>query len=68
MGSDSFYHEAGKGSRVRSSEDTMRYAQGYDAIFSKKCKKICKLDNQGICIGCDRTIDEIKEAGSKKTS
>lgn len=67
MGDNSFYHEAGKGSRIRSSEDRQKYSQGYDAIFGKKCRKVCKLDSQGVCTGCDRTIDEIKEAG-KKTS
>jgi len=31
------------------------------------CVKICKLDPFGkYCMGCGRTIDQIKEAGRKK--
>ena len=27
------------------------------------CIGVCELDNAGVCIGCNRTIDEIMEAG-----
>ena len=31
-----FYHEAGKGSKIRSSEDKKKFDEGYEAIFGKK--------------------------------
>lgn len=30
-----------------------------------ECIGICKLDENGVCIGCGRTIEEIKEAGCR---
>ena len=30
-----------------------------------KCVGICKLDDQKVCVGCNRTIEEIKEAYEK---
>jgi len=32
----------------------------------KRCVKKCKLGEDGRCIGCCRTIEEISEAGRKK--
>jgi predicted Fe-S protein YdhL (DUF1289 family) len=32
-----------------------------DATVSSPCVDICRLDTQGICVGCRRTIDEIME-------
>jgi predicted Fe-S protein YdhL (DUF1289 family) len=29
------------------------------------CQNKCKLDKEGICLGCNRTIIEIKEQGEK---
>ncbi len=29
----------------------------------KKCISICKLDQNGVCIGCKRTVEEIIKAG-----
>lgn len=34
-----FAHEAGKGSRIRSSEDKKKFDEGYDRIFGKKGSK-----------------------------
>ena len=31
-----------------------------------KCVGICKLDDQKVCVGCNRTIEEIKEAYKNK--
>ena len=34
---------------------------------SSPCIKVCKLDAMGkYCIGCGRTLDQIKEAGNGK--
>ena len=41
------------------------YKAGYEAVFGKKCVGVCKL-SEGVCIGCNRTIKEIEEAGRKK--
>jgi len=30
------------------------------------CIKVCKLDNNNVCIGCKRTIEEIREAYYEK--
>jgi len=32
-----------------------------DAPVPSPCVDICRLDAQGLCIGCRRTIDEIAE-------
>jgi predicted Fe-S protein YdhL (DUF1289 family) len=32
-----------------------------DAAVSSPCIDICRLDAQGFCVGCRRTIDEISE-------
>jgi uncharacterized protein len=32
-----------------------------DAEVPSPCIDICRLDTQGFCIGCRRTIDEISE-------
>jgi uncharacterized protein len=32
-----------------------------DAPVASPCVDICRLDEQGLCIGCRRTIDEIAE-------
>jgi hypothetical protein len=32
----------------------------------KFCKKQCKLNSQNICTGCERTIEEIKDAYVQK--
>jgi predicted Fe-S protein YdhL (DUF1289 family) len=32
-----------------------------DAPVTSPCIDICRLDAQGLCIGCRRTIDEITE-------
>ena len=37
-----------------------------DARKTKRCVKQCKLGEDGRCIGCCRTIEEISEAGRKK--
>jgi predicted Fe-S protein YdhL (DUF1289 family) len=34
-----------------------------DEIKKSHCIKICKLDENNICIGCKRHVDEIKQAG-----
>lgn len=31
----------------------------------KKCIKKCKLNKDNICIGCNRTIEEIIDAGNR---
>ncbi len=28
------------------------------------CVKICQIDDDGLCVGCDRTLDEIAGWGS----
>ena len=33
-----------------------------------KCVGICKLNEEKVCVGCFRTIEEIKEAYEKNTS
>jgi hypothetical protein len=58
-----YAHEAGKGSRDRG--DKKKYEEGWDRIFAKKCIKKCSLGPDNVCTGCKRTIDEIKEAGTK---
>ncbi len=30
-----------------------------------KCIGVCKLNEQKVCVGCNRTIEEIKEAYEK---
>ena len=31
-------------------------------MINSPCKKICKIDiKSGLCLGCDRSIDEIKD-------
>ena len=32
-----------------------------DATVPSPCVDICRLDAQGLCVGCRRTIDEIME-------
>ena len=32
-----------------------------DAAVASPCVDICRLDAQGLCVGCRRTIDEITE-------
>jgi predicted Fe-S protein YdhL (DUF1289 family) len=32
-----------------------------DAAVASPCVDICRLDAQGLCVGCRRTIDEIIE-------
>jgi predicted Fe-S protein YdhL (DUF1289 family) len=32
-----------------------------DAAVASPCVDICRLDAQGLCVGCRRTIDEIAE-------
>jgi uncharacterized protein len=32
-----------------------------DAAVPSPCVNICRLDAQGLCVGCRRTIDEIIE-------
>jgi len=32
-----------------------------DAPAASPCINICRLDDQGLCVGCRRTIDEIAE-------
>jgi predicted Fe-S protein YdhL (DUF1289 family) len=32
-----------------------------DAAVASPCIDICRLDAQGLCVGCRRTIDEIVE-------
>jgi predicted Fe-S protein YdhL (DUF1289 family) len=32
-----------------------------EAEVPSPCIDICRLDNQGLCVGCRRTIDEIAE-------
>ena len=32
-----------------------------DAAAASPCVDICRLDAQGLCVGCRRTIDEITE-------
>jgi len=32
-----------------------------DAPVASPCINICRLDDQGLCVGCRRTIDEIAE-------
>jgi predicted Fe-S protein YdhL (DUF1289 family) len=33
-----------------------------------KCVGVCKLNEEKVCVGCFRTIEEIKEAYEKNTS
>ena len=37
----------------------------YIMMTEKKCQKNCKLDpvTKDRCLGCDRTLEEIKDAG-----
>jgi predicted Fe-S protein YdhL (DUF1289 family) len=37
------------------------HALPIDASVPSPCVDICRLDAQGLCIGCRRTIDEIAE-------
>jgi predicted Fe-S protein YdhL (DUF1289 family) len=37
------------------------HALPIDAPVPSPCVDICRLDAQGLCIGCRRTIDEIAE-------
>jgi uncharacterized protein len=37
------------------------YASPADAAVPSPCVDICKLDAQGLCIGCRRTLGEIAE-------
>ena len=32
-------------------------------MINSPCKKVCKIDTQknGLCLGCDRNLDEIKD-------
>ena len=60
----------GKGSAVRRGADQKKFESNWDAIFGKPkkspCTKVCKLDDDtGKCIGCNRTLQEITEAGKK---
>jgi len=32
-----------------------------EATVPSPCINVCRLDTQGLCIGCRRTIDEIAE-------
>ena len=38
-----------------------------DVEYISPCIGVCKLDKDKICIGCGRTIEEIKKAGSIDT-
>tara|TARA_R100000935_G_scaffold90_1_gene275 strand:+ start:451 stop:564 length:114 start_codon:yes stop_codon:yes gene_type:complete len=33
-----------------------------------KCVGVCKLNEEKVCVGCFRTIEEIKEAYEKNTA
>jgi uncharacterized protein len=37
------------------------YASPIDAAVPSPCVDICRLDAQGLCIGCRRTLGEIAE-------
>jgi predicted Fe-S protein YdhL (DUF1289 family) len=37
------------------------YASPIDAAVPSPCIDICRLDAQGLCIGCRRTLGEIAE-------
>ena len=56
----------GKGSALRKGSDQKKFDSNWDAIFGKpkRCVKICKSDGEK-CIGCNRTLKEIEEAGRK---
>lgn len=38
-----------------------------DKLILKKCIGVCRLNVNSICVGCKRTIDEIKQAGETIT-
>lgn len=45
MSKDQFYWEAGKGSRIRSSEDKKKYEEGWERIFGKKEEQAKEKEN-----------------------
>lgn len=36
------------------------------SMTKKECQGICKLDKNKVCIGCNRTIQEIESSGRKE--
>ena len=38
-----------------------------DRTMNTPCIGLCRLDEKGVCLGCFRTIKEIKEAYEKTT-
>ena len=42
------------------------YCEEVEERKAKRCVKQCKLGEDGRCIGCCRTLEEIAEAGRKK--
>jgi uncharacterized protein len=40
---------------------SISYASSIDAAVPSPCVDICRLDAQGLCIGCRRTLGEIAE-------
>jgi mannose-6-phosphate isomerase-like protein (cupin superfamily) len=53
------------------SEDIQRKDHGgaVSVVSASPCVKICKLDDSGTrCVGCGRTLDEIRDYGLKGTS
>lgn len=42
------------------------YLEEVEERKAKRCVRECKLGEDGRCIGCCRTIEEITEAGRKK--
>jgi predicted Fe-S protein YdhL (DUF1289 family) len=37
------------------------HAPSIDAAAASPCINICRLDAQGLCVGCRRTLEEIAE-------
>lgn len=45
----------------RSRRDTGRTPRHFDQTVPSPCVGICTLDDNELCIGCLRTVDEIRE-------
>lgn len=64
--------DGGKGSAPRPIEDWARFEKNWDEIFKPEvkspCVEVCFLNfEQGMCMGCKRTLNEIENWSSMST-
>jgi hypothetical protein len=60
------WRRAGDGDKLSHNDPQgLGYVPQEDQTVSK-CVRVCRLDADGVCIGCKRTIEQITQAGIDK--